>query len=233
VPASLAENPTIEATGGANGYYWSPESAAVSAGGAVTLKSPSVSVPHGVTWTGGPETPSCSGVPVNGSKTSWSGSCTFAQAGTYSFYCPVHPTEMKGTITTSSSEAVPNPPPPPTGTPADGPPLKTLKLARNQRGGAVRGFVNLSQAGAGSRLRVELLAARALLFGQGRPGTMQVGKLVRSSLEAGRFPFTVSLKRVARDALRLHERLQLKVKITITPPGGDVLRRTRPVVLHG
>jgi hypothetical protein len=111
--------------------------------------------------------------------------------------------------------------------------LKTLKLAKNQRGGAVRGFVDLSQAGAGSRLRVELLAARALLFGSGRPGTMQVGKLVRSSLEAGRFPFTVSLKRVARDALRLHERLQLTVKVTITPSGGEALRRTRAVVLHG
>jgi len=231
--ASLAEGPTIEATGGAYGYYWSPSTAEVGPGGSVAFTSPSGSVPHGVTWTSGPETPQCAGVPIDTGKTGWSGSCTFAQAGAYAFRCYVHPTEMKGTVTVGSSGTVPSQPPPPTGTPADGPPLKTLQLARNQRGGAVRGFVDLSQTGAGSGLRVELLAARALLFGSGRPGTIQVGKLVRTSLQAGRIPFTVSLKRVARDALRLHDRLRLTVKVTVTPPGGEALRRVRPVVLHG
>ncbi|HWO48131.1 MAG TPA: hypothetical protein VNM41_08725, partial [Solirubrobacterales bacterium] len=47
--ASMAEGPTIEAAGGGP-YSWSPSSAAVSAGGAVTFKNPSGSVLHGLTW---------------------------------------------------------------------------------------------------------------------------------------------------------------------------------------
>src|SRR5829696_6737636 len=113
--ASLAEDATIEAAGGVYGYYWSPSSAQVAPGGTVAFKSSSASVLHGVTWSGGPETPSCSNVPVAG-KTSWSGSCSFVQAGTYNFYCTVHPTEMKGAITASATGMPdPNSPPPPPG----------------------------------------------------------------------------------------------------------------------
>jgi plastocyanin len=98
----VAVNPTIEAagTGGVyGGYYWLPSSAQVNRGGEVTFKNASTVVSHGVVWTGGPETPSCPGVPLNRGEMKWEGTCTFAHAGLYSFHCYVHPTEMTGSVT--------------------------------------------------------------------------------------------------------------------------------------
>jgi plastocyanin len=231
--ASLAESPTIEAAGGGP-YSWSPASAEVGAGGSVTFKNPSGSVLHGVAWTGGPEVPKCAGVPIDDFKTSWSGSCTFTQAGAYAFKCTVHP-EMTGKLTVSSSGTTPNPPPPagsPGGSSTGGSALKALNIAKRQRGNHVKGSVDVSQAGAGGRLQVDLFATRAMLFGSGHPGKMRVGRLTRSSLAEGHVSFTVSLKGVARRALRRDERLPLQVKVTVTPPEGDALRRTRAVILH-
>jgi plastocyanin len=231
---ATSADPTIEAAGGGP-YSWSPSSAEVGAGGSVTFKNSSGTVLHGVAWTGGPETPKCQGVPVNDFKTSWSGSCTFAQAGAYAFKCTVHP-EMTGKISVSSSGTTPPPPPPggsPGGSPTGGPAMEDLTLARRQRGGAVRGSVDISQAGAGGRLQVDLFATRAKLFGAGHPGKMQVGRLTRSSLSEGVVSFAVSLKRVARVALRLAERLPLQVKVAVTPIAGAAIRQTRTVVLHG
>jgi plastocyanin len=216
--ASSAD-PTIEATGGGP-YSWSPSAAQTVPGGAVTFKNPSGSVEHGVTWTSGPETPTCSNVPINDGKTSWTGSCSFTQAGTYGFYCSVHPTEMKGAITVSASGTPPNQPPP-TGSPGPGPALTALKLAKRQRGVSVRGSVDISQSGVGARLQVDLFATRAKLFGAGH------------SLPEGLVPFTVSLKRVARVALRRDERLPLQVKVAVTPTTGAAMRLARTVIVHG
>jgi plastocyanin len=231
---SSAVDPTIEA-GGGGPYYWRPSSASIGLGGMVAFKNPSGTVEHGVSWSGGPETPTCSGVPVDNGKTSWSGGCTFAQAGTYTFYCPVHPEEMKGTVTVSASGTIPPPPPPPPGktpeSPSPGLTLQALRLAKSQGGGSVRGSIDLSQAG--GRLRVDLLAARASVLGQGLKGSMRVGHIVRPSLRAGSTSFGVSIAPAARKALRLHERLALKVTVTVTTPQGDALRRTRAVTMHG
>lgn len=232
--ASLAEGPTIEATGsGVYGYYWSPSSAEVSPGGSVTFNSPSGSVPHGVTWTSGPETPKCAGVPIDTGNTGWSGSCAFAQAGAYAFKCYVHPTEMTGKITVGSTGTT-NPPPPPgsSESPVGGPALKTLRLARRQRGVSVKGSADISQAGAGGRLQVDLFATRAKLFGAGHPGKMRVGRLTRSSLREGIVSFKVALKGVAREALRRGERLPLRIEVTVTPPQGDTMRQARTVIVY-
>jgi plastocyanin len=230
--ASLADDPTIEPAG-SGPYSWSPANAEVGAGGSVTFKSPSGSVPHGVAWTGGPEAPKCTGVPVNDFNTGWTGSCTFAQAGAFTFKCTVHP-EMTGKITVSSSGTTPPPPGgSPGGSPTGGPAMEDLRLARRQRGGAVRGSVDISQTGAGGRLQVALFATRAKLFGAGHPGQMRVGRLTRSSLPEGVVSFSVSLKRVARVALRLAERLPLQVEVAVTPTAGAAMRQTRTVVLHG
>jgi hypothetical protein len=200
----------------------------------VTFKNPSGSVEHGVTWTGGPETPQCAGVPINDFKTSWSGSCTFPQAGAYAFKCYVHP-EMTGKITVSSTGTTPSPPPPggpPGSPPAAGPALKALNVAKSQRGAFVKGSVDVTQTGAGGKLQVDLFATRAKLFGPGHPGKMRVGRLTRSSLSAGHVSFTVSLKGVARRTLQREERLPLQVKVTVTPPEGSAVQRTRAVTLH-
>lgn len=100
---SLAAEPTIEGTNST--ATWTPTSAEVSQGGSVTFKNSSASVPHGVHWVSVPETPSCgSGVPIDEGKTNWSGSCTFTNAGTYSFRCFVHP-GMTGTVTVTGPAA--------------------------------------------------------------------------------------------------------------------------------
>jgi hypothetical protein len=92
--------------------------------------------------------------------------------------------------------------------------------------------VNLSQASAGGRLEVLLLARRASLSAAGSSAMSNVGRVVRTALKAGRVSFTVPLKSVARRALRSQEKLSLKVKVRVMPPGRAVLTLTRGVVLH-
>jgi len=226
VPGSSAEGPTIEPAGpGSNGYYWNPSTASIGLGGTVNFRSPSPTVPHGVQWTGGPEKPSCTGVPGEGEHTGWSGSCTFAQAGNYTFVCNVHPTEMKGAITVGTPEAPPGTPPPsggPAESPLRGPASSALKLAKSQHGTSVRGSVALSQASAGGKLEVVLLAKKG-----GR-----VGRLMRLYLKPGRLSFTVPLKPRARRTLMASKKLPLTVQIVVTPPGRAALTLKRGVVLH-
>ena len=179
---SSAEGPTIEAAGNfETGYSWRPSTASVGLGGTVAFRNTSSTVPHGLTWTGGPAKPSCTGVALEAEKTNWSGSCTFAQAGTYTFICPVHPTEMKGSISVSATEAPPGPTPPPGGTtesPLQGTVSQALKLAKSQRGTSVRGSINLSPASAGGKFEALLFAKRASLSTKGGKGMSQVGRFV-------------------------------------------------------
>jgi hypothetical protein len=55
---------------------------------------------------------------------------------------------------------------------------------------------------------------------------------MRSNLRAGRVPFVVVIKRLARRALRSHERLALTVWVILDPPGQKAVKMTRRVVLH-
>jgi plastocyanin len=102
--AGLAAEPTVEATGSSlANYAWTPSASEVESGGSVTFKNPTAA-PHGLVWESGPETPSCTGTSGVG-QGNWSGSCSFAQGGTYAFYCPVHPAQMKGTVTVKGPTA--------------------------------------------------------------------------------------------------------------------------------
>jgi plastocyanin len=104
--------PSIEATNTpGSGLYseehhaWAPPQVSVGTEGTVTLSN-STEVPHGIEWRSVLK-PTCEEgagkVPVGktpaASGTKWSGTCTFSQAGTYTFYCTVHGPEMTGTIT--------------------------------------------------------------------------------------------------------------------------------------
>jgi plastocyanin len=93
--AATASSATVT---GLDTLMWSPVAVTISAGGSVTFTDPSKSVPHGVVWKSGPETPACSGVPIDEGRTDWTGSCSFEDAGTYEYYCWVHGMNMSGTI---------------------------------------------------------------------------------------------------------------------------------------
>lgn len=100
----LAVEPTIEVTGNSLATYaWAPSTAEVDSSGSVAFKNATANL-HGLAWENSPETPSCTGT-SNVGKANWSGSCTFAQGGTYHFYCPVHPAQMKGTVTVTGPAA--------------------------------------------------------------------------------------------------------------------------------
>jgi plastocyanin len=230
---SLADSTTVEPAETSSGFAWKPASVTALPGGSVAFRNPGAVTPHGVHWTGGPEEPSCSGVPVDSSGTSWSGTCAFSQAGTYTFVCTVHPEEMKGTITVAAGETPPSPGSEPGGPPplAEEPLIEALRLPRNQHGTTVRGSLAISAAGVGGRLTVALEARRASL-GQQSAGRIKVGKLIRSLPGPGQIRFAVPLKAFARRALRERGRLPLTVKTVVAPPSGSATTMTRRVELH-
>jgi|SRR6188768_2128628 len=234
LPASgLAEMPTVEPAETAAGFAWKPSAVTAAPGGAVAFRNPGAVTPHGVHWTGGPEKPSCSGVPVDEFGTSWSGACTFSQAGNYTFVCTVHPEEMKGTITVVSGETTPAPGSgPPGAAPApEGPLIEALRLPKNQRGSVVRGSIAVSPTAAGGRLAVVLEAARASL-GQRAAGKVRVGKLAHSLTSSGQVRFAVALKASAQRALRQQGHLPLTLEAIVTPASGTATTITRRVELH-
>ena len=107
--------------------------------------------------------------------------------------------------------------------PVHGPLFGPVKLASTQHGGVVRGSLVVSSVGSEGQLRVELLTK-----GPAAP----VGKLVRSSLHAGKLTFVLPLTAKGKAALRRHRRLALTVKITLTPLHGAAVTITRDVVIH-
>jgi plastocyanin len=239
-------------------HAWNPPSATIAAGGAVAIAN-QTEVPHGVRWVSGASTPSCSGIPVGttaeASGTKWSGTCTFSQPGTYTFYCTVHGAEMSGTITVSGAGTVtPTQPTTPTGgpfttpsnplgepssgtgsqpgSPLAGSAVTAVRFPSRQHGKAVHGSVVVSATGAGGRLEIDLLARSASLVSAGHAAPVRVGRIVRSSLTAGTARFSILLNRRARAALERKGRLALSVKLVIKPTSGAAMSVTRGVVLH-
>jgi plastocyanin len=108
-----SETTPVEAVNEGGGVYgethrWSPSQETVIAGNAVTFRN-MTAVRHGVNWINPPAKPVCDNtVPVGTTEaaagTNWSGTCTFAQAGTYTFYCTVHGAAMSGTITVTNGK---------------------------------------------------------------------------------------------------------------------------------
>ncbi len=251
-----AENKPGSGLYGEETHAWHPSQVTVSAGGVVKFSNPYSNHAHGLKFTGGTAgtTPSCTGIPVAAGEPtgaiSWQGECTFSQPGTYTFICTVHPTEMTGTITvnpngtttttptttttTTPTTTTPGEPGSETtsGSPLAGSVAQAVKLAGSRHGKSVHGSVKVSQAGAGGRLEVDLLARSALLAKAKHPSRVRVGRLVRSSLSAGVVSFAVPLTAKARSALRRHRRLALTVQIVLTPVHGTAVTVTRSVVEH-
>lgn len=196
-------------------------------------------------------------------KSGWEGTCTFEAPGRYKLEsATLYPsyrnyeivvqapgTTGTSTIGTTTSGSTSAPYGSGSGTPTEaggstgaGTPLgsllvgsesSALKLPATQHGRAVHGSVDVSQAGAGGRLEVELLSTRASLAGAGRSSHVRVGRLVRSPLYAGTETFTVALDAAARHALRVHGHLALSVKIVLAAAHGSPLTITRSVVVRG
>jgi plastocyanin len=247
-----SEAPHIEAVNGEGiykGHRWQPTTAEVGPGASVVFQN-TTSTPHGVEWTGGPEVPSCSGIPISKGEANWKGTCTFTRAGVYTFRCYVHPTEMIGSVTVAATTTTTYTAPPNTGSTGGSPgagggsqpeaPLSSggptsllagsaVTLASSQRGRSVRGSLDVSQAGAGGRLEVDLLAKSASLASAAQASA---GKLVLSGVHAGKVSFSVPLNARARAALRRRHRLALSARIRLQVPGTSPLQLTRRVLLR-
>jgi hypothetical protein len=192
----------------------------------------------------------------------WEGKCTFEKPGTYEFESPglFYPSGYKivvegagtGTTTTSTTNSTSSSPgasnpslgsgtqtqpgvtagPGQAGSVFVGSASSAYKLPSVQHGQSVHGSLDLSQAGAGGRLEVELLATGASLAGAGRSPHVEVGRLVRSSLAAGTVKFAVSLDAKAKRALHARGHLTLAVKLLLTPAQGMATTVTRSVILR-
>jgi hypothetical protein len=224
-------------------------------GGTISFEDKDSEAPTDVIWKGATR-PSCTGVvEAPPTKTGWSGTCTFATAGEYEFESeglfndgtsnytkykvivegastgttPTTPTTTTPTTTTPTTTTTPSE----TGSssPLEGG-SKALKLAGSQHGSAVHGSIKVSQAGAGGRLEITLLATDASLAKAGHSPRARIGRLVRSSLKSGSVSFSVPLSEKGKAALRRHRRLALTVKITLTPQHGAAVTLTRNIVVH-
>ena len=118
--------------------------------------------------------------------------------------------------------------------PMSGPPLVGgPSLRSSQQGSSVHGSLDVSQAGTGGRLEVDLLATGASLARARRPSGVRVGRYLRSAVQAGVVSFAVPLMARGKSALRRHRRLALTVRIVLTPARGTAVTVTKSVVLHG
>jgi plastocyanin len=172
-----------------------------------------------------------------------SGTITVEAAGTTTATTPTTSTSTETTGATSSTQS----PPPQSGGPAPtGPPgpgagalttpfsgIRPLALAAAAHGDTVRGSVAISHAGAGGRLVVEALAARASLAeARAAAGRVLVGRFARAGLPAGTVHFVLHLYRRAQRALRAHGRLALLITATVTEPGGAARTVSSRITLH-
>ncbi len=108
-----------------------------------------------------------------------------------------------------------------------------VKLPSTQRGQSVHGSVDVSQAAAGGKLEVQLLAPRGSVASAAHAARLvQVGRALRSGLHAGATRFGVSLDAKARHALSVHGHLTLSVKVVLTTAHGAVAMITRSVVVR-
>src|SRR4051794_27198693 len=190
----------------------------ISAGGTVTFTYASGSQAHNVHWLG--KTPSCTGVPDETftyphSRPPWSGTCTFADPGTYEFECAIHTPLMKGSIvveqpsaTTPTATATPDATPTPTapgttpdpgsggGKTAEQQRALKITLATSQKGTRVRGAIDVPRAG--SRLEVML-----------KSGKLTVGRYVKTKAKSGANTFSVALDARGKRALTRRHGLKL------------------------
>jgi plastocyanin len=235
-----------------SGVYPQPASRiTIAAGGEIEFVD-HASTEAAVNWIGA--APACPTVPTT-AKSNWEGTCKFEQPGTYTFesstmfdvsgvanytkYEVVVEAASTGTTTTGMGPGTTTTGTTPSGGgsgggqqpagPVDSLSGSAVRLSSSQRGGSVQGSVQVAQSG--SKLTVEALSGAAQLAGAHR-SQVRVGRLVRSSLPAGKTSFSVSLDARARHALQKRRRLALTVRLSLIAPSGTASTRTVSMVLH-
>ena len=228
----------------------------IAVGGDVVFTDHDPSRTASVVWTGGPTTPSCPGVPTTTTaSTGWEGTCSFTTQGTYHFESSTlfkeaglygtndytkyeivvegstTTTGTTGTTGTTTTSTTTSTSPASPESPLAGSESQAVRVAKSQRGGSVKGSLQISKDAVGDRLEVDLLATTASLAKAGH-ATQVVGRLVSASVSIGQRSFSVKLNAKARRALKRHHHLALKVKITLTPVNGEATSVTRSVTLH-
>ncbi len=109
---------------------------------------------------------------------------------------------------------------------------RALELVAGPRARSVRGSLAVSAAGAGARLEVDVLIARAAVGAAGASKQLLVGRIVRARIAAGRVAFSVALDGRVRRALGRRRRLVVTVAVLLTPPHAHTLKVSRAVVLR-
>lgn len=94
--------------------------------------------------------------------------------------------------------------------------------------------MEVSQAGAGGKLEIDLIASSASLAKarHKKSASAVIGRFVRSSVPAGKVSFSVALNARGKSALRRRHRLALTVKITLTPVSGSADVVTKSIVVR-
>jgi hypothetical protein len=227
----------------------------IAQGGKISFEDSDSKAPTDVIWKGA--APSCTPAVPSTPEAPWSSICTFADAGDYEFesqdlfndgtsnYTKYKvivempggggttstATGTTGTSGTTTTPTMTTTSPASLESPLAGSESRAVKVAKSQRGGSVKGSLQISKAGGGDRLEVDLLATAASLAKAGH-ATQVVGRFVSASVGAGQRSFSVKLNAKARRALKRHLRLALRMKITLTPASGEALTITRSVTLH-
>jgi hypothetical protein len=154
------------------------------------------------------------------------------------------PATKEPTIEPHAKEPTPSPTPTPTPGPISPKPEiaplvrplveGSLKLTAPRHGSSVRGSLEIASSGVGGRLEIDLIANSASLakVRHQKSTSTVVGRLVRSSLYAGKVSFSISLNAKAKRALSRHHKLALSVQIVLTPVHSAAVTITRSVVLH-
>jgi hypothetical protein len=227
----------------------------IASGGSITFADSKTAA--NLAWTG--TAPTCEpAVPVapTAPKTGWEGKCTFATPGSYRLESSTlfndgidnytkyevvveASTSTPSTASTgeggSKSGSAPTPTTSgaaPAGESPTGSPLSAApRISSSQRGDTVRGSLEVSKAGVGDRLEVDIIAATASLAKAGH-ATQVIGRFVSASVGAGQRSFAVRVDAKARRALKRRHRLALKVKITLTPANGEATSVARSVTLE-
>lgn len=225
----------------------------IAQGGTISFEDNDSQAPTDVVFKG--TAPTCTGVvEAPPTKTDWSGTCTFATAGEYTFESEglfkgdgADYTKYKVIVEAGASSTTPttttspgsgstttspqNPGGSGSGSASGSPLSDAPRIDPSQRGTIVTGSLQIAQAGTGDRLEIDLIAATASLAKAGH-GTQVIGRFVNASVSAGVQSFSVKLDAKARRALKRHHRLALKVKITLTPVYGEATSVTKSVILH-